>query len=119
LFFLIVNKLITAKESLFIITDLPLLNSQSIVLNLNIITTEIDLFLAGISKYIFLFPSLLVLLIRLIPLDKTIRRERIFAIVFFIFYPISRVDFNTARQKKIDLNDYTRYIIYYYDKKFG
>jgi hypothetical protein len=63
--------------------------------NLNIITTEIDLFLVGISRYTPLFPGLLVLLIRLTPLDKTIRRERIFVIVFFIFYPTSRVNFNT------------------------
>jgi hypothetical protein len=88
------------------------------VLNLNIIITEIDLLLAGISRYIPLFPGLLVLSIRLIPFDKAIRRERIFAIVFFIFYFTSRADFNTARQKKIDLNDYACYIIYYYNRRF-
>jgi hypothetical protein len=90
-----------------------------IVPNLNIIITEIDLFLAGISRYIPLPPGLPVLLIRSTPLDKTTRRETIFAIAFLTFYPTGRADFNTARQRKINLNDYTYYIIYYYDRRFG
>jgi hypothetical protein len=93
----IIDKSIAAEESLLIITNLPLPNFQSIVLNLNIITTEIDLLLVNISRYILLPPGLLVLSIRSTPLDKITRRERIFAIVFLIFYPTSRVDFNTAR----------------------
>jgi hypothetical protein len=92
----IVNKSIAAKESLFVTVNLSLPNSQSIVLNLNIITTEIDLFLVGISKHILLFPGLLALLIRSIPLDKITRQERIFAIVFLTFYPTSHADFNTT-----------------------
>jgi hypothetical protein len=115
---LIVNKSIATKKSLLITTDLPLPNSQSIVLNLNIITTEINLLLADISRYVLLPPGLLVLSIRSTSLNKITRRERIFAIVFFIFYPTSYINFNTARQKKIDLNDYTCYIIYYYDRRF-
>jgi hypothetical protein len=115
----IVNKSIATEESLFVIADLLPPNSQSIVLNLNIITTEIDLLLVGIFKYIPLLLGLLVLSIQSIPFDKIIRRERIFAIVFFIFYPTGRADFNTTRQRKVDLNDYACYIIYYYDRRFG
>jgi hypothetical protein len=93
----IVNKSIATEESLFVIADLLPPNSQSIVLNLNIITTEIDLLLVGIFKYIPLLLGLLVLSIQSIPFDKIIRRERIFAIVFFIFYPTGCADFNTTR----------------------
>jgi hypothetical protein len=92
----IIDELIAAEKSLFVIVDLLPPNSQSIVLNLNIITTEIDLLLVDISRYISLPPGLLVLLIRSTPLDKTTRREKIFVIAFPTFYPTGRADFNTA-----------------------
>jgi hypothetical protein len=115
----IVDELIAVKESLFTTADLPPPNSQSIVLNLNIITTEIDLLLVDISRYISLLPGLLVLSIRSTPLDKITRQKRIFAIVFFTLYPTGRADFNTTWQKKIDLNDYACYMICYYNRRFG
>jgi uncharacterized membrane protein len=88
------------------ITDLLFLNSQSIVLNLNIIITEIDLIVQEITSRYLLFPSLLVLLIRNIPIDKISGKNYIFAIVFLILYLTSRADFNTPRLHKVDLNHY-------------
>jgi hypothetical protein len=102
----IIDESIITKEPL-VTVDLPPPNSKSIILNLNITTTKINLLLAGISGCIPLPPVLLVLSIQLIPLDKAAGREKIFTIAFFMFYPIGRVDFNAARQRKIDLNNYT------------
>jgi hypothetical protein len=88
------------------ITNLLFLNLQSIVLNLNIIITEIDLIVQEITSRYFLFPSLLILLIRNTPIDKISRKDYIFAIVFFILYLTGRADFNTPRLYKVDLNYY-------------
>jgi hypothetical protein len=57
---LIINKSIVAEESLVIANLLPL-NSQSIVPNLNVAITEVDLLLAGISRRAPLPPGLLAL----------------------------------------------------------
>jgi hypothetical protein len=87
--------------------------------NLNVITTEIDLLLAGISGRAPLPPGLSAPSIRLTPLDKAVGRKRIFAIAFSTLYSTGRADFNAARQRKVDLNDYARHMICYHDKKFG
>ena len=90
----IINESIVAEESL-VIANLPPLNSQSMVPNLNVAMTEVDLLLAGISRRAPLPPSLLALLIWSTPLDKAAGRERIFAIAFPMLYPASMADFNT------------------------
>jgi hypothetical protein len=115
----IVDDSIVAEKSPIITADLFLPNSQSMVPNLNVVTTEVDLLLTGISGRVPLPPGLLTLSIRSTPLDKTIGRERIFAIAFFTLYPAGRADFNAARQRKVDLNDYARHIMCYYDGRFG
>jgi hypothetical protein len=88
------------------ITDLLFPNPQSIVPNLNIIIIEIDLIVQEITGRYLLFPSLLVLLIRNTPIDKTSGKDYIFAIVFLILYLTGRADFNTPRLRKVDLNHY-------------
>jgi hypothetical protein len=92
---LIINKSIVAKEPLVIANFLPL-NSQSMVPNLNVAMTEVNLLLAGISRRAPLPPGLLALSIWLTPLDKAAGRERIFAIAFLTLYPMGRADFNAA-----------------------
>jgi hypothetical protein len=93
---MIVDELIVVEKSLVITADLPSLNSQLIVPNLNVITTKVDLLLAGISRRAPLPLGLPMLSIRSTSFDKTVRRERIFAIVFPILYLIGHADFNAA-----------------------
>ena len=38
---------------------------------------------------------------------------------FPTLYPTGRADFNTARQRKVDLNDYARHMMCYHDGRFG
>jgi hypothetical protein len=101
------------------ITNLLFPNSQSIVLNLNIIITKVDLIVQEITGRYLLFLSLLLLSIRNMRINKTSRKDYIFAITFLILYPTGRVDFNTPRLHKMDLNYYTRYLICFYDRRFG
>ena len=61
LFPLIVNKLIVNEP--LVTADMPPLNSQSMVPNLNVSTTEANILIAGISRQAPLPPSLLVPLI--------------------------------------------------------
>ena len=87
LFPLIINKLVVVEEPL-VTAGLSPLNSQLVVSNLNITITEVNLLLVGISEYTLLSPSLLVLLIQLTPLNKIVRKERIFAMAFSTLYPM-------------------------------
>ena len=99
--------------------DLPPPNSQSMVPNLNISTTEADMLLASISGRAPLPPGLPAPSIRSTPLDEAAGRERIFAMAFPTLYPTGRADFNTARERKVDLNDYARHMMCYHDGRFG
>jgi hypothetical protein len=118
LFPTIIDELIVVEECP-VTANLSLPNSQLIVPNLNTAITEVDLLLAGISGRAPLPPGLLVLLIRLTSLNKAAGRERIFTMAFPILYPTGRADFNAARQRKVDLNNYARYLICYYNRRFG
>jgi hypothetical protein len=107
----IIDELIVVAEALVtdlqVITDLPPLNSQSMVPNLNIAVTEVDLLLASISGRTSLPLGLPAPSIQSTPLDEAARRKRIFAIAFPTLYPIGRADFNSSRERKVDLNNYT------------
>lgn len=46
--------------------------------------------------------------IRETPIDD---RDRIFAMAFPTLYPTGQADFNTARVRKVALNDYARHLI--------
>jgi ATP-dependent DNA helicase PIF1 len=100
-------------------TDLPPPNSQSMVLNLNVTTTEADTLLASISGRPPLSPGLPAPSIQSTPIDEAAGRERIFAIAFPTLYPSGRADFNSARERKVDLNDYAQHFMCYHDRRFG
>src|SRR6266566_2028705 len=87
--------------------------------NLNVSTTEADILMAGISRQAPLPPGLPVPSIRSTLLNKAAGRERIFAMAFPTLYPTGRADFNSARERKVDLNDYARYMMCYHDRRFG
>jgi hypothetical protein len=101
------------------VTDLPPPNSQSIVPNLNITTTEIDLIVQEITGRHLLLPSLLVLSIRNTPIDEASGKDYIFAIAFPTLYPTGRADFNTPRLRKVDLNHYAQHLMCFHDGRFG
>jgi hypothetical protein len=86
--------------------------------NLNVSITEADLLLASISGQAPLPPGLPALSIRSTPLDKAARRERIFAMAFLTLYLTGQADFNTAQERKVDLNKYACYMMCYHDRIF-
>lgn len=49
--------------------------------------------------------------IRETPIDEASGRDRIFAMAFPTLYPTGQADFNTARVRKVALNDYARHLI--------
>merc|ERR1712093_593311 len=87
--------------------------------NLSVATTEVDLLLAGISGRTPLPPGLPAPSIRSTSLDEAAGRERIFAMAFPTLYPTGRADFNAARQRKVNLDDYARHLMCYHDGRFG
>ena len=76
--------------------ELPPPNTQSIVPNLNITTTEADMILDELASYNsshrLLAPS-----IRSTPIDEAAGKDRIFAIAFPTLYPTGQADFNASR----------------------
>jgi ATP-dependent DNA helicase PIF1 len=93
-------------------------NSQSMVPNLNVTTTEADMLLASISRHAPLPPGLPAPSIQSTPLDEAARRERIFAMAFPTLYPTGQADFNAAQERKVDLNDYAQHMMCYHDRRF-
>jgi hypothetical protein len=52
------------------------------------------------------FPS-----IRKTLINKAARGERIFTMAFLTLYSIGKADFNAYQLRKVDLTDYTRYLL--------
>jgi hypothetical protein len=102
-----------------ILADRPPPNSQSMVPNLDITTTEIGLIVQGITGRKLPPPGLPAPSIRMTPIDEASGRDRIFAMAFPTLYPTGRADFNTPRLHKVDLNDYARYLMCFRDGRFG
>jgi hypothetical protein len=99
--------------------ELPPPNSQSMVPNLNITTTEADLILNEISGRNPIPPGLPAPSIRQTPIDEASGKDRIFAMAFPTLYPTGRADFNASRLRKVDLNDYARHLMCFRDGRFG
>jgi hypothetical protein len=99
--------------------ELPSPNSYSIVPNLNITTTEVDLIFEEIAGQKRPLPSLPAPSIRQTPVDKASGKDRIFAMAFPTLYPTGQADFNTPRLRKVDLNDYAQHLIRFHDGRFG
>jgi hypothetical protein len=92
-----------------LVTDgLPLPNSVSIVLNLDIMITEADLILQEIARQKPILPIIPVPSIRQTPINKVPT-----------LYPTSKADFNTPRLRKVDLKDYARHLTCFYNRRFG
>jgi ATP-dependent DNA helicase PIF1 len=98
--------------------ELPPPNSQSMVPNLNITTTEVDLILNKISGWDPIPPSLLAPSIRSTPINEAARKDRIFAMAFPTLYPTGQADFNAPRLRKVDLNDYAQHLMCFSDGRF-
>ena len=99
--------------------ELPPPNSQSMVPNLNITTTEVDLILNEISGRNPLPPGLPAPSIRQTLIDEVSGKDRIFAMAFPTLYPTGKADFNASRLRKVGLNDYARHLMCFSDGRFG
>ena len=99
--------------------ELPPLNSQSMVLNLDTTTTEVELVLQGIAGRKPLPPGLPAPSIRQTPIDDAVGNERVFAMAFPTLYPTGKADFNNPRIRKVELRDYAQHLIRYQDGRFG
>lgn len=86
--------------------ELPPRKSQSMVLNLNITATEVDLMLQELSGRHPTPPSLPAPSIRQILINEASGKNRIFAMAFPMLYPTGRADFNTPHARKVALRDY-------------
>jgi hypothetical protein len=64
-------------------------------------------------------PSLPAPSIRMTAIDKASGKDQIFAMAFPTLYPTSQANFNTTRLCKVDLNDYARHLMCFYDSRFG
>jgi len=99
--------------------ELPPPNSQSMVPNLNITTTEVDLILNELAGRNSPPPGLPAPSIRSTPIDEAAGKDRIFAMAFPTLYPTGQADFNAPRLRKVDLNDYARHLMCFSDGRFG
>src|SRR6195952_3364640 len=99
--------------------ELPPPNSQSMVPNLNITTTETDIIMLEITGQKRTPSSLPAPSIRMTPIDEASGKDHIFAMAFPTLYPTGQADFNTPRLRKVDLNDYARHLMCFHDGRFG
>ena len=99
--------------------ELPPPNSQSMVPNLNITATEIDMIVQEITGRKPSPPNLPAPSIRMTPIDEASSKDRIFAMAFPTLYPTGQADFNTPRLRKVDLNDYAQHLMRFHDGRFG
>lgn len=93
---------------------LPPVNTQSMVPNLHVTTTEADLIRGKLTGHGIPAPS-----IRTTPLDEASGNERIFTMAFPTLYPTGRADFNSPRLRTVSLGDYARHLLCYHDGRFG
>jgi len=101
-----------------VLTDPPP-NSQSMVPDINVTETEVNMLLAAISGRAPPPPGLPAPSIRSTSIDEAGGKERIFAMAFPTLYLTGRADFNSSRERKVDLSDYARHLMCYYDGRFG
>ena len=102
-----------------VLGELPPPNSQSMVPNLNITTTEVDLILNELAGCNSPPPGLPAPSIRSTPIDEAAGKDRIFAMAFPTLYPTGQADFNAPRLRRVDLNDYARHLMCFSDGRFG
>jgi len=94
-------------------------DSQSMVPNLNVATTEVDLTYQEIARQRPALPSVPAPSVQRTPLDEASGKDRIFAMAFPTLYPTGQADVNVPRLRKVDLNDYARHMMCYHDGRFG
>ncbi|KIX03168.1 uncharacterized protein Z518_06719 [Rhinocladiella mackenziei CBS 650.93] len=94
-------------------------DSQSMVPNLNITTTEVDLIVREIASRNSPPAGLPAPSIRQTPIDEASGKDRIFAMAFPTLYPTGQADFNTPRIRKVSLTDYARHPTCFHDGRFG
>ena len=98
----------------------PPVNTQSMVPNLNVTTTEADLIRGELTgRHPQPDQGIPAPSIRMTPLDEASGNERIFTMAFPTLYPTGRADFNSPRLRSVSLSDYARHLLCYHDGRFG
>jgi ATP-dependent DNA helicase PIF1 len=94
--------------------------AMSVVLNLDIDTTESDLIRQQITGH---NPPIAAGIpapdIRATPIDEAAGKERIFAMAFPTLFPTGDADFNTSRSRSVSLKDYAQHLLRWKDGRFG
>ena len=101
--------------------ELPTVNSQSMVLNLDITATEFDLIQQALdtNQNAVRNNGIPAPSIRSTPLDEASGTDKLFAMAFPTLYPTGQADFNSPRVRKVDLSNYAGHLLRYSDGRFG
>jgi Helitron helicase-like domain at N-terminus len=94
-------------------------NTQSMVPNLNITQTEVELIIEGVTGQAIPPLGVRAPSIRLTPIDEAAGKDRLFTMAFPTLYPTGRADYNAPRLRKVHLNDYAQHLIRFHDGRFG
>ena len=94
-------------------------NTQSMVPNLDIVQTEADLILQGITGRPAPNLGVPAPSIRLTPIDEAAGKDRIFVMAFPTLYPTGRADYNAPRLRNVELDNYAQHLIRFHDGRFG
>jgi hypothetical protein len=87
--------------------------------NLQNNSTEVDIIINEITGRVPVSSGLYFPSIRKTPIDEAAGGERIFAMAFSTLYPTGKADFNACRLRKVDLTDYARHLLCFWDGRFG
>jgi hypothetical protein len=79
----------------------------------------VDIIINKITGRVLVSSRLYFPLIRKTPINEAARGERIFAIAFLTLYFTGKADFNAYQLRKVNLIDYARYLLYFWDGRFG
>jgi hypothetical protein len=100
------------------ITDDSPPNTQSMVPNLNVTATEVNLIMQQLTGR-EAPPGIPVPSIWQMPVDEASGKDHIFALAFPTLYPTGQADFNMSWVRKVALNDYAQHLLCYQDGRFG
>lgn len=108
-------------------SDLPPPDALSMIPNLGLTETEVDLLMKELAGETPAEPQIQPVpdpaipapTIRSTPLDEAAASMRIFAMAFPTLYPTGCADFRSPRLRKVKLKEYARHLLYYKDSRFA
>ena len=95
---------------------------ETMVLDLNVTETKVELIRKAISRPQALAPALALALapsIRSTPIDEIGKSERLFAMAFPTLFPIGVADWHQGRIRSLDLQDWGQHMLKFHDGRFA